>query len=170
MIGEVLLGKILDFLSRQAWSAWVLFTNPIEVNPDKINPLSDDFTPITSLEIENRTSRTLYNVRVAGVSEQKFEVKVLDDGIEYENAVEHMSFNTRVLIVHCQDQTTGNFGWIVSLQRLEPQERILFNIKVDGNSIVHFKTMDYNLKETTIKENESGIVQIPFKQRELPKI
>lgn len=144
--------------------------SPLKITPATIETGSQKkFLPILSLEIKNRTSQPLFNVRIAGVSKKNFNIKVIKSDLG-EKRVEHMTFNANVLIAYVQEKETGNYGWILNLQKIEGGSRLHIDFKLKNDDRVFFKVMGYNFKEVPITERDDGVVQILFKDSSLPKI
>jgi hypothetical protein len=167
-------GKALDISSEFIWHALVRFfrfISPLKVAPKKIEGRRpNEFLPIISLQIKNRTRQSLYNVRVAGISKNKFEIITIGDNLEKGKTVEHMSLNTNVLIADVIEKETNNHGWVLVLHKIEGSSTVDMKIKVNNSEDIYFKVMDYRFKEAPVTERSDGVVGIPFTDKPLPKI
>ena len=171
---EIIFSKILDIFLSVFWRATLFFfknLSPLKIAPKKVVCCdSEGFLPIISLKIRNRDSRSLYNVRIAGVSKEKFEVKIINHDLENKKTVEKMNINTNLMVSFVKDKISNNYGWVLVIHEILGGSNVNLRIKIDSNKDVYFKVMDYNYKEEVIAERKDGVVKIPFADKSLPKI
>ena len=112
----------------------------------------------------------LYDIFVAGISKEPFDVKIISDDGARGKTVEHMNINTNHLVVFATDKRNGNHLWIFRIHKFNPKEVLNLKVKVKNTKPIYFKTLKHNRKEIPIKENDSGVVQIPFLIEKIPEI
>ena len=146
--------------------------SPIKISPKEILNLSlgNNFKEILDIKIQNRLNSTLYDVFVAGISKEPFDVKIISDDSVKGKTVEHMNINTNHLVVFAQDKRNGNHLWIFRIHKFNPRETLNLKLKITNTRPIYFKTLKHSSKEIPIKEDDRGVVQIPFLIEKIPEI
>jgi hypothetical protein len=174
IIEESILGKILDIALNSLMSFMVdvvKICSPVKITPRKVlKNKNADWKNITTIKIENILNNELYDVTVIGISKNKFEIKIISDNTPKGKTVEHMNINTNHIVVYGQDQKTKNYWWIFKINKLNPKEKILLNVKIDNPEDIFFDLSRYSRIEIPIKERDDGVVSIPFQIGKMPKL
>src|SRR3989338_8724800 len=146
--------------------------SPIKVSPKEISgsKVSNGFTEVSDVRIENRLNINIYDVFVAGISKTALDVKIISDDGPKGKTVEHMDLNTNHLVVHATDKRNGNYLWIFRVHKFSPREVLNLKVKLKNDKPVYFKVLKHSQIENPIKENDSGVVQIPFLIAKIPEI
>lgn len=171
-IVEKLIDLFIDLITK--FFIYVIrVISPVKISPKKICGQNGQshWENILDIEIENRLNTNLYNVHIAGISKEKFSVKVISETpVKKGKTVEFMDINTDRLIVQAIDKRTNNHLWIFRIHKLSPKEVLNLRLKIKNKKTIYFKTLNHSLTEIPIRERSNGVVEIPFKVDKVPKI
>lgn len=172
---DLIISKIIDVASDLfiRFLVYVLgVISPVKISPKEISGsnISNGFTKVSDIRIENRLKRNIYDIFVAGISKTALDVKIIFDDGPKGKTVEHMDLNTNHLVVYATDKRNGNHLWIFRIHKFSSREVLNLKVKIKNNNPVYFKVLKHSQTENPIKESDSGVVQIPFLIEEIPEI
>lgn len=172
---ETIQSKVLDIILDLIIKFFVYILrilSPVKISPKTISNLSgkNGFKEISDIRIQNRLNSTLYDVFVSGISKKPFDVNIISHDGPKGKTVEHMEINTNHLVVYATDKRNGNYLWIFRIHKFSPKEVLNLKVKINNHSKIYFKLLKHSQKENPIKEDDGGVVQIPFSIENIPEI
>lgn len=172
---ETIFSKVLDIIVDLVIKFFVYVVrvlSPIKISPKNIliQNATDTFKTIFDIRIENRLNNSLYDIFVAGISKESFDIKIISDDSPKGKTVEHMNINTNHLVVVATDKRNGNHLWIFRIHKFNPKEILNLKVKIENTKPIYFKTLKFSQGEVPIKEDDRGVVQIPFLIEKIPEI
>jgi hypothetical protein len=161
----VIINKIIDLVLNFVFNVLIKFPrifSPLSLTPKKIESscVKNEWSEILCLKIKNRLDSDLYGVKIIGMSETNFDVKIISDNSSYIKLLEHSDLNPNFLSIH--GRKGGKYLWIFSINKVDPKQELILNIKINNNSEVRMSVKNWSRSKQTIKEREDGAVSIPF--------
>jgi len=169
-----ILGKIIDTIVNLVINFLVYalkIISPIKITPKKIvGQNNTEWDVISTIKIENRMNKDIYDVTIIGASKDIFDVTIISDNSPKGKTVQHMDLNANHISVHAKDERSGNYLWIFRIQKLAPKEKLVLNVKINNKTDIFLGLSRYSKTEIPIKERRDGAVAIPFQIGKIPKI
>jgi hypothetical protein len=171
---DTIISKIIDIIFDLVIKFFVYvlrILSPIKITPKEILSSSvGGFVEILDIRIENRLNTALYDIFIAGISKKDFDVKIISDDGPKGKTVEHTDINTNHLVVYATNIRNGDNFWIFRIHKFKPKEVLNLKVKIRNSKPIYFKVLKSLQKENPIKEDDGGVVQIPFLIEKIPEI
>jgi len=173
-ISESILGKIIDIIINSITNFLVnklKIISPVKIVPKKaLEQNNSKWKDISTIKIENRLNKEIYDVTVVGISEKTFSITIISDNTPKEKTVEYIDLNTNHIIAYVRDFKTGHHLWVFRIQKLAPKEIVFLKTKIKNMKDIFFYLSRYSKIEIPIKERDDGAVAIPFQIGKIPEI